>query len=161
MPMNECRGGRGLLWGVLVALAVAAGGVAALAQTTDWSALIEAAKPAVAWIQAETAEGTKAGTGAIISPDGYILTAAHVIEGATRIRVLVDETEEYGASVVSTDAKADVAILKISGSNLIWLALGDSDALALDQEIRLLGYPVQDIGFGLIIGRGFFPCLSR
>jgi len=154
--MNECRGGKGILWGVLVALAVAASGVAALAQSTDWSPLIEAAKPAVAWIQAETAEGTKAGTGAIISPDGYILTAAHVIAGATGIRVLVDETQEYVASVVSADSKSDVAVLKISGSDLIWLALGDSDALALDQEIRLLGYPVQDIGFGLIIGRGFF-----
>jgi len=156
MTMKERRGGRGILLASLVALAVVASGLAALAQTTDWSALIEAAKPAVAWIQAETAEGTKAGTGAIISPDGYILTAAHVIEGATRIRVLVDETREYGASVVSADSKSDVAILKISGSDLTWLALGDSDALALDQEIRLLGYPVQDIGFGLIIGRGFF-----
>ena len=137
-------------------LALAGYGLAAVGQTTDWSVLIEAAKPAVTWIRAETAKGTSAGTGALISPDGYILTAAHVIEGATGIRVLVDETQEYTATVVSADAKADVAILKISGSDLIWLALGDSDALALDQEIRLLGYPVQNIGFGLIIGRGFF-----
>jgi len=137
-------------------LAMMCGNETAWAQTTDWSLLIEAAKPAVTWIRAETANGTSAGTGALISPDGYILTAAHVIEGATGIRVLVDETQEYTATVVGADAKADVAILKISGNNLIWLALGDSDALALDQEIRLLGYPVQDIGFGLIIGRGFF-----
>jgi formylglycine-generating enzyme required for sulfatase activity len=156
MTMKERRGGRGILWGVIVALAVVAGGAAALAQTTDWSALIEAAKPAVAWILVETSEGTAAGSGAIISPDGYILTAAHVIEGATQIKVLVEETREYGASIVNADYQADVALLKISASDLIWLVLGDSDALALDQEIRLLGYPVQDIGFGLIIGRGFF-----
>jgi hypothetical protein len=128
----------------------------ALAQTTDWASLIQAAKPAVVWILAETPKGTSAGSGAIISPDGYILTAAHVIEGASRIKVVVEETREYWASVVNADYKADVAVLKISASDLTWLALGDSDTLALDQEIRLLGYPRPEIGFGLIIGRGFF-----
>jgi len=67
----------------------------ALAQTTDWASLIQAAKPAVVWILAETPKGTSAGSGAIISPDGYILTAAHVIEGASRIKVVVEESREF------------------------------------------------------------------
>jgi formylglycine-generating enzyme required for sulfatase activity len=141
---------------LLVAVGLALVHALAVAQTTDWPPLIQAAKAAVVWIQAETAQGTSAGSGEIISPDGYILTAAHVIEGATRIKVLVEETREYGASLVVQDAKADIALLKIAGSGLVWLALGDSDALSLDQEIRLLGYPQQQIGFGLILGRGFF-----
>lgn len=141
---------------VLVLVGLLFGAGLGVAQTTDWSALIEAAKPAVVWIVVETSDGTSAGSGAIISPDGYILTAAHVIEGATRIKVLVEETREYGASLVSADSQADIALLKITASDLVWLALGDSDTLALNQEIRLLGYPAQDFEFGLIIGRGFF-----
>jgi len=128
----------------------------AIAQTTDWSTLLMPAKPTVVWIRCDVKGGTSAGSGAIISPDGYILTAAHVIEGATRITVLAEETREYGASVVLQDAKADVALLKIAATDLVRLALGDSDALALDQEIRLLGYPQQQAGFGLIIARGLF-----
>jgi len=147
---------RRILVVVLVLVGLLLGAGLGVAQTTDWSVLIEAAKPAVTWIVVETSDGTSVGSGAIISPDGYILTAAHVIEDATRIKVLVEETREYVASLVSADSQADVALLKITASDLTWLALGDSDNLALDQEIRLLGYPVQDIGFGLSIGRGFF-----
>ncbi|MBC7170691.1 SUMF1/EgtB/PvdO family nonheme iron enzyme, partial [Candidatus Bipolaricaulota bacterium] len=126
----------------------------AIAQTTDWSALVMAAKPAVVWIRCDVPDGSSAGTGALISPDGYILTAAHVIEGATRITVLVAETREYGASLVVQDTNADIALLNITASDLVWLAFGDSDAL--DQEIRLLGCPKQEAGFGLILGRRFF-----
>ncbi|MCX7844447.1 MAG: S1C family serine protease [Candidatus Bipolaricaulota bacterium] len=84
-----------------------------LAQATDWPSLIQAAKPAVVWIQVETRQGTAFGSGAFVSPDGYILTAAHVIEDAIRITVIVEEQREYRASLVSVDHKADVAVLKI------------------------------------------------
>lgn len=84
-----------------------------LAQATDWPSLIQAAKPAVVWIQVETRQGTAFGSGALVSPDGYILTAAHVIEDAIRITVIVEEQREYRASLVSVDHKADVAVLKI------------------------------------------------
>jgi WD40 repeat protein len=126
----------------------------ALAQTTDWASLIQAAKPAVVWILAETPKGTSAGSGAIISPDGYILTAAHVIEGASRIKVVVEETREYWASVVNADYKADVAILKIPASGLTWFALGDSDKVAIEEQIRVLGYPLPGAGVGLIAVAG-------
>ena len=126
----------------------------AFAQTTDWASLIQAAKPAVVWILAETREGTSAGSGAIISPDGYILTAAHVIEGANRITVVVEETREFWASVVNADYRADVAVLKIPASGLTWFALGDSDKVAIEEQIRVLGYPLPGAGVGLIAVAG-------
>jgi len=126
----------------------------ALAQTTDWASLIQAAKPAVVWILAETPKGTSAGSGAIISPDGYILTAAHVIEGASRIKVVVEESREFLASVVNADSKVDVAILKISASGLTWFGLGDSDKVAIEEQIRVLGYPLPRAGVGLIAVAG-------
>jgi parallel beta-helix repeat protein len=126
----------------------------ALAQTTDWASLIQAAKPAVVWILAETPEGVSAGSGAIISPDGYILTAAHVIEGASRIKVVVEESREFWASVVNADYKVDVAILKIPTSGLTWFALGDSDKVAIEEQIRVLGYPLPGAGVGLIAVAG-------
>jgi parallel beta-helix repeat protein len=126
----------------------------AFAQTTDWASLIQAAKPAVVWILAETPEGVSAGSGAIISPDGYILTAAHVIEGASRIKVVVEESREFWASVVNADYKVDVAILKIPTSGLTWFALGDSDKVAIEEQIRVLGYPLPGAGVGLIAVAG-------
>ncbi|MEN3009382.1 MAG: trypsin-like peptidase domain-containing protein, partial [Candidatus Bipolaricaulaceae bacterium] len=126
----------------------------AQAQATDWPSLIQAAKPAVVWILAETAKGTSAGSGALVSPDGYILTAAHVIEGATRVKVVVEDSREYWASVVNTDARADVAVLKISASGLKWFALGDSDQVRIEEEIRVLGYPIPEVGAGMIAVAG-------
>jgi len=111
----------------------------------------------VVWILAETPKGTSAGSGAIISPDGYILTAAHVIEGASRIKVVVEESREFWASVVNADYKADVAILKIPTSGLTWFALGDSDKVAIEEQIRVLGYPLPGAGVGLIAVAGGDP----
>ena len=144
-----------LFVGLVVAL-MAAFMATATTQATDWSTLIERAKPAVVWIVVETSEGTFAGSGAIISPDGYILTAGHVVKGANKITVVVQESKEYSATIVNADYDMDVALLKISASGLTWLALGDSTTLVLEEEIRLLGYPRPELGLGLIMGRGVF-----
>jgi S1-C subfamily serine protease len=138
---------------VYLALGLAVHAVA-VAQATDWSALIHLAKPAVVWILAETATGTSTGSGAIISPDGYVLTAAHVIEGATRIRVVVEDSREHGASVVNADYEADIAVLKISATGLTWFALGDSDRVVIEEAIRVLGYPLPGGGVGFIAVAG-------
>ncbi len=123
------------------------------ASDVDWSGLIEQAEPAVVWILAETSEGTAAGSGTLISPDGYVLTAAHVIQDATRVTVVVEGAQEYQASVTSVDYAMDVALLKIPASGLVWLALGDSDALSYE-EIRVLGYPLPGAGVGFIAVAG-------
>jgi len=139
--------------GLVLAIMAAFVGMAT-AQDTDWSTLIEQAKSAVVWIVVETSEGTSAGSGAIISPDGYILTAGHVVKGASKITVVVEESKQYGASIVSADYDMDVALLKIPAGSLTWLALGDSDEVRYDEEIQVLGYPLPQQGVGYIAVAG-------
>jgi WD40 repeat protein len=122
----------------------------------DWSAIITQAKPAVVRIIAETQEGTSSGSGFLVAEDGLVLTAAHVIEGASKITVVVQETQEYQATVVQSDSEADVAVLRITASGLAYLTLGDSNALAYYEEISALGYSVPTIGVGFIPARGYF-----
>ena len=133
-------------------------GTPALAQAgqTDWSKVITQAKPAVVRIVVETLEGTASGSGVLIAEDGLILTAAHVIEGATEITVVIEETQEYRATVVQSDLEADVAALRIPASGLEYLTLGDSEDLAYYEEICVLGYSRPSIGVGFIPARGYF-----
>lgn len=152
----ERRRMQAVILDVVLALALLAAGCAVpvSGQGTNWPALIQAAKPAVVWILAETPEGTATGSGAIVSPDGYILTAAHVIAGASSIAVVVNESAEYRASVVQSDTEMDVAVLRIPASGLTWLALGDSDEVVMEDEIRVLGYPLPGAGVGYIAVAG-------
>jgi len=133
-------------------------GTPALSQAgqTDWSTAITHAKPAVVRIVVETSEGTASGSGVVIAEDGLILTAAHVIEGASQITVVVEETHEYQATVVQSDLEADVAVLRIPASGLEYLTLGDSEDLAYYEEICVLGYSRPSIGVGFIPARGYF-----
>ncbi|HDS29120.1 MAG TPA: trypsin-like serine protease [Candidatus Acetothermia bacterium] len=145
-----------LLLAFLVTMAIPAGPSLTLAQSTDWPSVIRAVRPAVVWILVETDEDLDdAGTGAILSEDGYILTAHHVIEDATgEISVIVEEKYRYTASVISSDADADIAILKIPATGLTWVPLGDSDQVDIEEEIRVFGYPLPGAGVGLIVVSG-------
>lgn len=145
-------------WFVLLGLALAAVHPS-IAQTTDWSALITRAKPAVVQICAIlSGRLVGVGSGALISPDGHVLTADHVVEGIVKeglsILVVVEDTRQYTASVVTRNTDHDVALLKIGASGLTWLALGDSDRLAYEEEIRVLGYPLSAYGSGYVAVRG-------
>ena len=139
---------------VIVMSLVPAVGALAATREPDWSGLIEQARSAAVWIVVDTSEGVSAGSGTLISPNGYILTAAHVIEGATKITVVVEESREYDATVTEADYNMDVALLKVSSTDLTWLALGDSDEILYDEEIRVLGYPLPGAGVGFIAVAG-------
>ena len=83
---------------------------------------------------------TAAGTGIIVSEDGYIVTNNHVIEGADKIRVtLSDEETEYEAKLVGTSADNDIAVLKVEASGLTPAVFGDSDALEIGDEVVAIG----------------------
>ncbi len=83
------------------------------------------------------------GSGFIINPQGYILTNNHVVEGADEITVRLSDKEEYPGKVIGTDARTDIALIKIEGpKNLPYLKLGDSDALRIGEIVVAVGNPL-------------------
>ncbi len=81
------------------------------------------------------------GSGFIISPDGYILTNAHVAQDADKIIVRLSDQRERPAKVVGVDELTDVALLKIEGENLPTVKIGDSDALEVGEWVLAIGSP--------------------
>lgn len=82
------------------------------------------------------------GSGIIMSEDGYIVTNAHVVSGATGgILVILDNNEEYEAEMVGIDEKTDVAVIKIDASNLTAAEFGNSDELVVGERIVAIGNP--------------------
>ncbi len=81
------------------------------------------------------------GTGFIVTPDGYILTNKHVIEGATKVTVAI-EGREYEAEVVASLPDNDIALLKIDAHGLPTVTLGDSDTVDIGDTVYAIGCPV-------------------
>jgi serine protease Do len=82
------------------------------------------------------------GSGVIISPDGYILTANHVVAGSDEIKIAITGNKnEYTAKVVGNDADTDIAVLKIDESRLPAITLGDSDKLEAGDVVLAIGNP--------------------
>ena len=82
------------------------------------------------------------GSGVIVSKDGYILTNNHVVRDADSIYVRTIDDETYPAKVVGTDAKTDIAVLKIKAKNLKPIKLGDSDKLRVGEIVLAIGSPL-------------------
>ena len=101
------------------------------------------------------------GSGVIVSSDGTILTNNHVIDGATDIKVFLNDKREFQAKLVGTDPKTDIAVLKIDASNLPTLPLGDSNQLQVGDLIFAIGDPfgvgeTATMGIVSATGRGGF-----
>jgi Do/DeqQ family serine protease len=82
------------------------------------------------------------GSGVIIRPDGYIVTNNHVVSGASKITVTLNNNQQYDATVVGTDPATDVAIIKVEADNLPTIPMGDSDALRLGEWVLAIGSPL-------------------
>ena len=82
------------------------------------------------------------GSGVIISPDGYVVTNAHVVENAFEIIVILSGGSEYKTSVIGIDDPTDVALLKLPGSDFPYSELADSDDLILGEWVIALGNPL-------------------
>jgi serine protease Do len=81
------------------------------------------------------------GSGFVIRPDGFILTNAHVVSGASEVTVRLTDRREYTAKVIGIDTKSDVAVIKISASNLPTVKLGDSRNLKVGEWVLAIGAP--------------------
>jgi serine protease Do len=98
------------------------------------------------------------GSGVIISPDGYIVTNNHVIDGAVDIRVTLTDRRILPAKLVGADPLTDLAVIKIDGSNLPSVPLGDSTQLHPGQTVLAFGNP---LGFRFTVTRGIVSALNR
>ncbi len=87
-----------------------------------------------------------AGSGVIISEDGYIITNNHVIEDATKIQIRLTNTETYTAKLIGKDSTLDVALLKIDETGLTAATFGDSDKLSVGQTAIAIGNPLGQLG---------------
>ena len=99
-----------------------------------------------------------AGSGVIISSDGYILTCAHVVDGASTITVTIDD-KDYTATLVGEDTTSDIAVIKIDADGLTPATVGNSDSLKVGQSVMAVGNPLGELG-GTVTG-GMISALNR
>ncbi len=81
------------------------------------------------------------GSGVIISPDGYIVTNNHVVDGSTEIEVVMNDRRSFTAELIGVDPSTDIALLKINATELPYMAYGNSDDLRLGQWVLAVGNP--------------------
>ena len=98
------------------------------------------------------------GSGVIVSPNGYILTNNHVVEGADDIEVILNDTRRAKAKVIGTDPETDLAILKIELDKLPIIVLGSSDTAQVGDPVLAIGNP---FGVGQTVTSGIISALGR
>jgi serine protease Do len=97
------------------------------------------------------------GSGFIVSPDGVILTNAHVVDDAQKVTVKLTDRREFEAKVIGSDAKSDVAVLKIDAKNLPVVKLGDPRSLAVGEWVVAIGSPFgfeNSVTAGIVSAKG-------
>src|SRR5206468_5336 len=118
-------------------------------------AVVERVGPAVASVSvAARREGgppAGAGSGVLFTPDGYLLTNAHVVRGAKRVGVSLTDGSTLEASVVGADEPADLAVIAVDGGRLPYAELGSSAALRVGQLVVAIGNP---LGFSSTVSAG-------
>lgn len=125
-------------------------------QVSDVSDIVEKCKDSVVEITTESVSSGNsifgqyvsqgAGSGVIISKDGYIVTNNHVVSGATSLKVTTTDGTEYDASVVGKDSHTDLAVIKVDANNLQAATLGDSDILQVGDPAIAIGNPLGELG---------------
>jgi S1-C subfamily serine protease len=116
--------------------------------------------PAVVHVIAFGADGRPKGqgSGVIFTPDGYVLTNAHVVAGAARLRAAFTDGQALDATLVGEDAATDTAVLRLSGSGLPHAELGRSATLRVGQMVVAIGNP---LGFQCTVTAGIVSALGR
>ncbi|HEY2380854.1 MAG TPA: Do family serine endopeptidase [Terriglobia bacterium] len=98
------------------------------------------------------------GSGVIISPDGYIVTNNHVVDGTKEVTITMSDRREMKARVIGTDAKTDVALLKVDASNLPYAHLGNSSSMEVGDIALAMGNP---FGLGQTVTMGIISATGR
>ncbi len=98
------------------------------------------------------------GSGVIVSPDGYILTNNHVIEGADELKISLSDGRDFMAEVVGSDPKTDIAVIRIKAAQLPFVTLADSDKLRVGDVVFAVGNP---LGIGQTVTMGIVSAKNR
>lgn len=113
---------------------------------TAWDSVVEISTETVYSSRRGSYTAAGAGSGVIISDDGYIVTNNHVIEGVSSIFVTTTDGTEYEAELIMTDEENDVALLKIEATDLTYALFGDSDQLQVGELAVAIGNPLGSLG---------------
>jgi Do/DeqQ family serine protease len=92
--------------------------------------------------QVQTPKRVAAGSGVIISADGYIVTNNHVVDGADELLVTLNDNKEYSARIIGADATTDLALIKIDGKNLPAIQIANSDDVKVGEWVLAVGNPL-------------------
>lgn len=98
------------------------------------------------------------GSGVILSEDGYIVTNNHVVEGADKLEVLLNDNSSYEATVIGTDEATDLALIKIDAKGLSAITFGDSEAVKIGEWVLAVGNP---FGFNSTVTAGIVSAKAR
>ena len=123
-----------------------------------YTQIYEKNAPSMVSIEAESRREYSTGTGVILTQDGYIVTNAHVVAGAERVRVVFSDNNVLDASLVGFDAGEDLAVLKVEAQGLTPAEFGDSSALRCGDPVAALGDP---LGYRSTITDGIVSALDR
>jgi serine protease Do len=85
------------------------------------------------------------GSGIILTSDGYIITCRHVVNGAETIKVILNDDTEYEATLIGSDSRSDLAVIKINATGLTPATLGDSDMLTVGEDVIAIGNPLGEL----------------
>jgi putative serine protease PepD len=130
-----------------------------IAATSTPKTIYNAAKDAVTYIVADTPQGQATGSGFVVSKDGLIVTNDHVVDGASRVQVIVGTSKQStDATVVGADPSRDLALLKVDGNNLKTLSLGDSSSVGVGEATYAIGNP---FGLDHTFTTGIVSALNR
>ncbi len=130
---------------------------------TDVAGIIERTEPAIVAITTGDGPGTGnggAGTGFVLTADGYIVTNSHVVDGATRIQVAFTSGELESAEILGQDPSTDLAMLKVERTDLVPIEIGDSEAAQVGDEVVAIGNALALEG-GLSVTRGIISGTNR
>ena len=104
-------------------------------------------------------QSASAGSGFILTADGYIVTNHHVIDGASTVKVTLYNGDTYDAAIIGSDEDYDIAVLKIDASGLQPVTVGDSDKLNVGDHVLAIGNPLGELTFSM--SGGMVSCVNR
>lgn len=127
-------------------------------QVLSYTQVYEKNQQSIVTIHVLDQDGLGQGTGIVLTQDGYIITNAHVVEGAAQAVVMLSDDTYYEASLVGSSTEEDLAVLKIDAQDLVPAEFGDSSLLQVGDTVSALGNP---LGYRMTLTAGIVSALDR